>query len=425
MKTILLTAYALLAFSIGATAAKDPEAEVAERMSKVTKLQEKEKYDEAATELNSLLDKYPRYGKGWDKLLEINEAQYSKAQQIEGLGLQLDIAFKQVKGDTAALSDSMVDHLRKSLSGLKLSDAPFSTMMLDCRRACMSSASAWGCSIKLRNLYVDAKTDTGINKKAREFFSQAEGEFGSRNYNKAAELYRKAIEADPSIYKARLYLGDVYYMTKRFNDAIQVFRDAYTSHPDQQEPLKYLCDAYYEAGMYDKAYKAAEDAVIMYPDLSMMVKLLDAAESDKHPFAIGRISREVLPVSSTEGKEGLVSKEEEKYRKAAQGSPWQYYAEAKDKVAGHYDESGVLSGVGDITRQRYLEVYSWEYMLSKSKDESLDFARKMQSKGFLDCYVMVSCFHQDFYDQYKQFAAGNKQRIRDYFALLAKEQGEK
>ncbi|MBS1625892.1 MAG: tetratricopeptide repeat protein [Bacteroidetes bacterium] len=422
MKTILLSIWALLACTISVTAAKDPEAEVASRMEKINKLEDKEKYDDAVEELNDLLAKYPRYGKAWDKLLEIRTIQYNNAKKMDGMlgGLTVTVNTKDgspVKGK----DDSLANSLAEMLKSFKPSNTARNKMLLDCRRACMSSGSAWGCSIELRNVYVDAKTDTNINKEARKYFAQAEQEFGSRNYNKAAEYYRKAIEADPSIYKARLYLGDVYYATKRYNDAIEVFREAVAAHPELQEPLKYLADAYYNAGVYDKAYRTAEDAVIMYPDLSMLAKLADAAEADKHAFTLHRIPREVLPVSPFAALES-VNTEEQPYRQAPKGSPWEYYTEARGKMIGHYDEHGVLSGVGDITKQRYLEVYCWEYMLSKSKDESLDFARRMQAKGFLDCYVMVSCFHNDFYDQYKQFAEGNKQHIRDYFAMLAKEQ---
>ncbi|MBS1595597.1 MAG: tetratricopeptide repeat protein [Bacteroidetes bacterium] len=423
MKTIFFTVYALLALSISATAAKDPEAEVADRMSKVTKLQEKEKYDEAVTELQDLLAKYPRYGKGWDKLLDVRIIQYNQARQLDKLlGGNMTVTSKSKDGSEAAgANDSLANSLAGLLSDLKPSKIALDKMLLDCRLACINSGSAWNCSIRLRNYYVDAPTDTNINREARQFFSDGEEEFMSRNYNKAAEDYRKAIAADPNIYRARLYLGDVYYFTKRYSEAIEAFREAVAAHPEQQEPLKYLSDAYYGAGVYDKAYKTAEDAVIMYPDLSMLAKLADAAESDKHAFAIHRIARGVLPVSPFAALES-VNTDEMPYRRAAKGGPWEYYSEARSKIVGHYDEHGLLSGIGDITRQRYLEVYCWEYMLSKSQDPDLNFARKMQEKGFLDCYVMVSCFHQDFYDQYRQFAEGNKQRIRDYFALLAKEQ---
>ncbi len=424
MKTTILTVLAFLVLSVSATAAKDPEADVSDRMEKVTKLQNKGKYEDAVTAVNELLTLYPRYGKGWDKLLELNDILFDQAKRSDALlgGLSVTVSSKDGK-PVSAENDSMARQLEKMLNDFRPSALARRKTLLDCRRACMSSGSAWHSSIRLRNTLVDAPTDTNINKTARRYFAEGEEQFMARNYNKAAENYRKAIEADPNIYKARLYLGDVYYFTKRYNDAIEVFREAVATHPDQQEPLKYLCDAYYNAGMYDKAYTAAEDAVIMYPDLSMLAKLLDAAEGVKKPFHLNRIPRGVLPVSPRA--DTVAGTEEARYHRTESGTLWFYYNQARNNVKGHYDTTGVLSGVGDITRQRYLEVYCWEYMLSRSKDVDLDDARKMQEKGFLDCYVMVSCFHQDFYDQYRQFAAGNKQHIRDYFALLAKEQEEK
>ena len=69
---------------------------------------------------------------------------------------------------------------------------------------------------------------------------------------------------------------------------------------------------------------------------------------------------------------------------------------------------------------KYLEIYSWEKMLAESEDKSLDEAKKMQELGYLDCYVMITCFHQDFYEQYQDFAANNKDRIIKYFDLIIK-----
>jgi len=45
----------------------------------------------------------------------------------------------------------------------------------------------------------------------------------------------------------------------------------------------------------------------------------------------------------------------------------------------------------------------------------LDQARKMQEAGFLDCYVLVTCYHIDFYDQYLDFVTKNKAKVVDYY----------
>jgi hypothetical protein len=54
-------------------------------------------------------------------------------------------------------------------------------------------------------------------------------------------------------------------------------------------------------------------------------------------------------------------------------------------------------------------------MLKNSTDPLLEEARKMQKDGYLDCYVLISCFHFDFYDQYADFVAKNREKVTEYY----------
>lgn len=54
-------------------------------------------------------------------------------------------------------------------------------------------------------------------------------------------------------------------------------------------------------------------------------------------------------------------------------------------------------------------------MLKNSTDISLDQARKMQKDGYLDCYVLVSLYHYDFYSQYLDFSTKYKDKIAEYY----------
>ena len=54
-------------------------------------------------------------------------------------------------------------------------------------------------------------------------------------------------------------------------------------------------------------------------------------------------------------------------------------------------------------------------MLKNSDDTELDKVKKIYKDGWLDCYVMVTCYHYDFYDQYLDFTSENKDRISTYF----------
>jgi hypothetical protein len=96
--------------------------------------------------------------------------------------------------------------------------------------------------------------------------------------------------------------------------------------------------------------------------------------------------------------------------------PWSFYRSAKEKIVDYCNEDGIIEKSQSQTETKYMEVYSWEYMLKKSdtdKDE-FGFARKMQEAGHLDCFVMVSMFHISFWDQYKDFRDKNTNRIRTY-----------
>lgn len=123
--------------------------------------------------------------------------------------------------------------------------------------------------------------------------------------------------------------------------------------------------------------------------------------------------REVLPNSFIK----TLSSKNDYQLKPLASSFWKYYTEAFDKIKAHCNGSCILPD-NDPSKQKYVEVYAWEYMLSKSQSPDLDFARKMQQKEYLDCYVLLSNFHYDLLDQYRDFVPANKVKIRGYFELL-------
>jgi hypothetical protein len=99
-----------------------------------------------------------------------------------------------------------------------------------------------------------------------------------------------------------------------------------------------------------------------------------------------------------------------------QEEPWSYYRDAKNKVSEFCDDNGVIKKKIEFTDQKYLESYSWEFMLKKTttEDSEFGFAREMQTAGYLDCFVMVSMYHIAFADQYIDFSKHNADRIRTY-----------
>lgn len=173
-------------------------------------------------------------------------------------------------------------------------------------------------------------------------------------------------------------------------------------YPNKLEPRKYLVDAYINMDLWEDAEKACIEAIFVYPGSGMFDKLAYIVQNQNLRLNKHWMIRNFEPnVAFSE--QNQLSEE-----------PWKYYREAKEKILPYCDSLGIIIKPNTLTEQKYLEAYCWEYMLDNSKDEKLDFARSMQKKGFLDCYVLLSMYHFSVYKQYTDFSANNKEKLTEY-----------
>jgi tetratricopeptide (TPR) repeat protein len=215
-----------------------------------------------------------------------------------------------------------------------------------------------------------------------------------------------------------MYLGDCYYASHYYSDALTVFKEAVQKYPYQLEPVKYLTDAYARLELYDKALDEAIRSMTIYPDVSMMSKLRDAAYLNQQKVDILWTPRGVFPNKPLANENTDMNTYYES-DSLVPGSPWAEYKKAGDKVLQYCDEKGLIKP-NSVTKTKYLELYSWEQMLQNSNDSTLAEAKRMQKLHYLDCYVMVTCFHYDFYDQYLDFVANNKEKVIQYYRAFLK-----
>lgn len=404
-----------LFFLLLSTVATAQDAEIDKKIEKAEKALNNNKTEDAEKQLIELVKKYPWSGKVWDKLAEVQLAYLNEKSQYDGMFTNVTITSKDAKGNIIE-NDTNVTKFMELMGGLKPSELYKKHMINTYRLACCYSSQAYYPSMLLRMYLVDPEVDKNISAEAKKEYQKAEKEFHNRNFNSAAKYYQKAIEIEPNYYKARLYLGDVYYFTKHYDLAIEEFKRAVSTQPTMLEPRKYLFDALTQSGEYKKAYQIGIDAINIYPDLTMKTKVEHAASNAGVKCDIPWLQRDVLP--NRINNDGILSKDDIKID-MPKNSPWRYYTEALEKVEAVSDKDGILKE-NEITTEKYLELYSWQYMLGKASAEDFKVARQMKEKGFLDCYVFISCFHNDFYAQYKDFIAKNPQRVQQYFELLAK-----
>lgn len=412
MKKILLSCSLFLLLTGVAHAQSNP---LDKKLEKAKELAENKKYKESDEYLTDLLEKNPEYGAGWDLLANIRYAEYEESKMSDNLfGGKMTVTTKDKNGKEIPGNDSLAQSLMKMLNKIKPSERAYNGFLYGMRQGAASSLDADMCSSYLRKLNIDIEIDTNVSKKALKYFNEAEKEFENKNYNGAALLYKRAAEEQPDFYKARLYMGDCFYFTGNYAEAINVFKEATEKFPFLLEPRKYLTDAYAKAKLYDKALEAAIGSTMVYPDLSMFQKLDDAAYMAGKKLDVKWTPRGILPNKIEDTTEENLNEYKPQKPWIAKG-PWVFYEKAGNNIQDYCNKKGIITKPNNLTKSKYLEVYSWEEMLKNSNDPSLAEAKRMQQDGYLDCYVLVSCFHYDFYYQYKDFVANNRDKIAKYY----------
>lgn len=373
------------------------------------------KYADADKYLVKLLDKNPDFGKGWDLLVELRYQQYTDSKKDPNLfGGNMRVTVTDKNGKDTIKNDSLANKLMAMLNSISPVQQAYNKFLYTAREATLMTTDCYASSFYLRALLVDINVDSNVNEKALKYFNEAESNFTDKNYEKAATLYKRALEEQPGFYKASLYLGDTYYEMGYYADAATAFMASVQKFPYLLEPRKYLIDAYAKLNQYDNALNTAIESMTVYPDYSDEEKLSDAAYFLSRKVNITWTPRPVFPnkIEDTANPD-LNAYTPDKELEAKK--PWTYYEAALDKIKGYCNNKGIIVKPNPLTQSRYLEVYSWEEMLANSNDPQLDEARKMQKAGYLDCYVLVTCFHQDFYPQYLDFVSKNRDKVMQYF----------
>lgn len=421
-KQMLLFGFAIA--SCGLFAQSNP---LDKKMQKAYDLAGKGKIEDADKYVVKLLEEHPDYGSGWDYLCKLRYKEYKDSKMSDNLfggNVTITTTDKDGKKSTVTAdsdgkaegSDSLAVALMDMLTKIKPSQVAYNKYLYTMRLGTLMAQDANECSLLLRINLIDPRVDTAVSKKALNYFNDAEDEFGKKNYEQAAKLYKRAIDNQPDFYKASLYLGDCYYSIGNYADAITSFKTAVSTFPNLIEPRKYLVDAYLKEKLYSNALDESIRSMQVYPELDMAVRLDDAAYMMDKKVDIKWTPRPVFPnkMPGDTSKQELNTYHPDKELAVSSG-PWTFYTAAFAKIKDNCNEKGIIVKPTALTQSRYMEVYSWEEMLKNSNDPALDEARRMQKDSYLDCYVLVSCFHYDFYDQYLDFAAKNPDRIAEYY----------
>ena len=98
---------------------------------------------------------------------------------------------------------------------------------------------------------------------------------------------------------------------------------------------------------------------------------------------------------------------------------WIAYLKALNDIKPYCNSNGIIIKQNDLTTSKYAEVYAWEKLLEAApNDPKFETARKMKTKGYLDCYCLFSLYHVDNQAQYRDFVSNNRSKWMAYINSL-------
>jgi tetratricopeptide (TPR) repeat protein len=103
------------------------------------------------------------------------------------------------------------------------------------------------------------------DKDAEEYMNKGERAFAAKDYDKAFEMYQKALKKDPALYEAALWSGDAMMQKGEFDNAEIWYQKAIQINPLRETAYRYSATPLMKQKKYDQARERYVEAYITEP----------------------------------------------------------------------------------------------------------------------------------------------------------------
>jgi tetratricopeptide (TPR) repeat protein len=250
---------------------------------------------------------------------------------------------------------------------------------------------------------------------AEKWFSQAESLFAQSKYQEAVVLYKKALDADPKMYEAALYIGDCYVAINDFPNAEAAYQKAISIDPDRETAYRYSATPLMKQKKFDLARDRYIEAYIAEPynkmsgrGISQWAEITNARlvhpKTDIPKFSYG-----------PDGKPTTTMKESS----LAEGSKaWVAYAQTRD--AWHKKKFAETFPAEKTYRHSLAEeVDAIRSTLKLAKEQNLkhpdiELLAKLDNEGLLESFVLLTTPDQGIAEDYAAYRKQNREKLHRY-----------
>lgn len=110
-----------------------------------------------------------------------------------------------------------------------------------------------------------SKTPFSANQEVQATMDRGEAFFGKGDFDHAIQEYTHALDLDPKLYHAALYVGDMYFHQKKMNQAGEWFAKAIQIDPDQEVAYRYWGDSLLMQGKMKEARQKYVEGLVANP----------------------------------------------------------------------------------------------------------------------------------------------------------------
>jgi len=260
-------------------------------------------------------------------------------------------------------------------------------------------------------------------KEVDDLMREGEEAFASGDLPKALERYRQALLIDPKLYKAALFIGDVYFKSADHANAGEWYGRAIAMNPDRETAYRYWADSLMKQGRFTDAGDKFVEAYLAEP-YSRLTRAGFLSWGEKAHINLAHPAVDI-PVSATRnGKDTTISLDPNTLTqndKSGAGAAWMAYgiirASWQTEFAKQYpnektyrhslkEEAAALRGAIESVKNQKLD--------PKNIDPSLQTLQKLEKEGLLEPFILLALPDAGIAQDFPDYRRANLEKLRRY-----------